>query len=107
MTPKIDQQIAQIKSLFHQLKAKNEQEITARITMEATLSAHTEEMDGLKLRIQQLLQENERLTVLVSTNTKQVVEPKQEGFRSRTNEEIDALIKEIDFCIAQLKHNNG
>jgi len=26
---------------------------------------------------------------------------------SRNEAEIDALVKEIDFCIAQLKHNNG
>jgi hypothetical protein len=45
---------------------------------------------------------------LAEANKKQqAIEPNLFSGYSRNEAEIDALVKEIDFCIAQLKNNNG
>ena len=55
-----------------------------------------------------LLKECNRLQGEIDSNKKQqAIEPDLFSGYSRNESEIDALVKEIDYCIAQLKNNNG
>jgi chromosome segregation ATPase len=108
MTPKIDTQIAQLRTIFHQLKAEIEQERTTNQQLSVDLVAAKQEVTRLTNAQQAFQQEITRLTAVVQANKKQqAVEPNLFSGYSRDEAEIDALVKEIDFCIAQLKHNNG
>ena len=108
MTPKIDTQIAQLRTIFHQLKAEIEQERTTNQQLSVDLVAAKQEVTRLTNAQQAFQQEITRLTAVVQANKKQqAVEPNLFSGYSRNEAEIDALVKEIDFCIAQLKHNNG
>lgn len=108
MTPKIDTQIAQLRTIFHQLKAKIEQERETVQQLNVELEAARKEIEHLTNAHKTFQQEITRLTALVQANKKQqAVEPNLFSGYSRNEAEIDALVKEIDFCIAQLKHNNG
>ncbi len=108
MTPKIDTQIAQLRTIFHQLKAEIEQERSAIHQLNIELDAEKQEVKRLTDDNKALQQEITRLTAIVQANKKQkAVEPNLFSGYSRDEAEIDALVKEIDFCIAQLKHNNG
>ena len=108
MTPKIDTQIAQLRTIFHQLKAEIEQERTTNQQLSVDLVAAKQEVTRLTNAQQAFQQEITRLTALAEANKKQqAMEPNLFSGYSRNEAEIDALVKEIDFCIAQLKHNNG
>ncbi len=108
MTPKIDTQIAQLRTIFHQLKAEIEQERTKNQQLSVELDAAKQEVTRLTNAQQAFQQEITRLTAVVQANKKQqAIEPNLFSGYSRDEAEIDALVKEIDFCIAQLKHNNG
>ena len=108
MTPKIDTQIAQLRTIFHQLKAEIEQERTTNQQLSVDLVAAKQEVTRLTNAQQAFQQEITRLTAVVQANKKQqAVEPNLFSGYSRDEAEIDALVKEIYFCIAQLKHNNG
>jgi predicted NUDIX family phosphoesterase len=55
-----------------------------------------------------LLKECNRLQGEIDSNKKQqAIVPDLFSGYSRNEAEIDALVKEIDYCIAQLKNNNG
>jgi predicted nucleic acid-binding Zn-ribbon protein len=108
MTPKIDTQIAQLRTIFHQLKAEIEQERTTIQQLNVELDVAKQEVKRLTEAQQAFQQEITRLSSAVQANKKQqAVEPNLFSGYSRDEAEIDALVKEIDFCIAQLKHNNG
>jgi len=108
MTPKIDTQIAQLRTIFHQLKAKIEQERKTVQQLNVELADARKEIEHLAHAHKTFEQEITRLTALAQANKKQqAVEPDLFSGYSRNEAEIDALVKEIDFCIAQLKHNNG
>lgn len=108
MTPKIDTQIAQLRTIFHQLKAKIEQERKTVQQLNVEIEDARKEIDRLNIAHKSFQQEITRLTALAEANKKQqAMEPNLFSGYSRNEVEIDALVKEIDFCIAQLKHNNG
>lgn len=108
MTPKIDTQIAQLRTIFHQLKAKIEQERNTVQQVNVELEDARKEVERLTIANQSFQQEITRLTALAEANKKQqAIEPDLFSGFTRNEAEIDALVKEIDFCIAQLKHNNG
>jgi predicted nucleic acid-binding Zn-ribbon protein len=108
MTPKIDTQIAQLRTIFHQLKAKIEQERETVQQLNVELENARKEIEHLTNAHKTFQQEITRLTALAEANKKQqAMEPNLFSGYSRNEAEIDALVKEIDFCIAQLKHNNG
>ncbi|MFM7594719.1 MAG: hypothetical protein ACKO4Y_00925 [Flavobacteriales bacterium] len=108
MTPKIDTQIAQLRTIFHQLKAKIEQERNTVQQVNVELEDAMKEVERLTKANQSFQQEITRLTALAEANKKQqAIEPDLFSGFTRNEAEIDALVKEIDFCIAQLKHNNG
>jgi predicted nucleic acid-binding Zn-ribbon protein len=95
-------------TIFHQLKAEIEQERTTNQQLSVDLVAAKQEVTRLTNAQQAFQQEITRLTAVVQANKKQqAVEPNLFSGYSRDEAEIDALVKEIDFCIAQLKHNNG
>lgn len=108
MTPKIDTQIAQLRTIFHQLKAKIEQERNTVQQVNVELEDAMKEVERLTKANQSFQQEITRLTALAEANKKQqAIESDLFSGFTRNESEIDALVKEIDFCIAQLKHNNG
>jgi predicted nucleic acid-binding Zn-ribbon protein len=108
MTPKIDTQIAQLKTIFHQFKAKIEQERKTVEQLNVELEDAKKEVKRLTISHQSFKQEITRLTALAEANKKQqAIEPNLFSGYSRNEAEIDALVKEIDFCIAHLKNNNG
>lgn len=108
MTPKIDSQIAQIRTIFLQLKSKIEQEKDVASRLNEELVEAKNVIEKLNNEIDNLQQENKRLTALADAKQEQQeVEPNLFNSNSRNDAEIDALVKEIDFCIAQLKNNHG
>jgi regulator of replication initiation timing len=102
MTDKIQQIIDEIsrktKVLHHQLveeRLKNEQLRLENVDLREQLMSTTSQMERLDLEVGRLKED------LVSAK-KQVVEvPVTAG--SVSNEEIDELVKEIEYCISQLK----
>jgi len=108
MTPKIDSQIAQIRTIMLQLKSKIEQEKDVVSRLNEELNEANQVIERLNNNQESLQLEINRLTALVDANKEQqVVEPNLFNSNSRNDAEIDALVKEIDFCIAQLKNNHG
>lgn len=67
--------------------------------------AMKDEVEGLRAELKSTQNEKVRLEGLVSDNNKQGVEELENVSIARTNQEIDALVKEIDQCIALLKGN--
>lgn len=67
--------------------------------------AMKDEVEGLRAELKSTQNEIVRLEGLVSDNNKQGVEELENVSIARTNQEIDALVKEIDQCIALLKGN--
>lgn len=108
MTPKIETQIAQLRTIFHQFKAIIEQERKTVEQLNFQLDDAKKEVERLTLTHQSFQKEITRLTALAEANNEQQsIEPNLFSGHSRNEAEIDALVKEIDFCIAQLKNNNG
>jgi chromosome segregation ATPase len=103
MTENIQQIITSIRSkatgLSDQLKIlreKNQQ-------LEVEISSLKSEIQGLKISIQEYKTENENLQMELTTAKEEVVTSPSDSDLSRREEEIDALVKEIEYCIHQLK----
>ena len=108
MTPKIDQQISALRLIFQQLDQKIKDEKAQINSLKIELDHANEEILSMQNEKDSLLKECNRLQGEIDSNKKQqAVEPDLFSGYSRNEAEIDALVKEIDYCIAQLKNNNG
>lgn len=108
MTPKIDQQISALRLIFQQLDQKIKDEKAQINSLKIELDHANEKILLMQNENDSLLKECNRLQGEIDSNKKQqVVEPDLFSGYSRNEAEIDALVKEIDYCIAQLKNNNG
>lgn len=108
MTPKIDQQISALRLIFQQLDQKIKDEKAQINSLKIELDHANEKILLMQNEKDSLLKECNRLQGEIDSNKKQqAVEPDLFSGYSRNEAEIDALVKEIDYCIAQLKNNNG
>jgi hypothetical protein len=102
----IDSQIDRIKTIFYKLKANIvlEQERSAALEIEAKRLG--EELSFEKLKTKELESQVESLMQQSSANKQEVNLNPSEKF-SRKDEEIDALVREIEFCIQKLKNKHA
>lgn len=102
MTDKIQQFIDEIsrksRALHHQLveeRIKNEQLRTEIVTLQEQIMANSGQIESQSLEISKLKGE------LEATKLQGIEEPTVSD--RRKEEEIDELVKEIEYCISQLK----
>ena len=108
MTNKIQQYIDDIRSAFESERSKRIAESERNLVLsnelkqkDVELNSHVELISNLERDISQLKSEIEQTkTRLENLNS-------QTNFGNEKNEQIDELVKEIEYCIAQLKQTSA
>lgn len=101
---------AELKSIIEQIGAKAQQLHQALVAERARVSSLTEEMNRLNAALSASLSEKEQLEKDLQQANAALNNLREQAQISSTstagNVEIDVLVKEIDFCIQQLKIAN-
>lgn len=106
MPSKIEAHINKIRAIFGELRSGLVQEKDRSLSLEMELNKVNEALAQLKLQNTDLTQQVYAMKNAASTNPQVIVESRPE-LSQRKEEEIDALVKEIEFCIQQLKDKNA
>ncbi|HBW86790.1 MAG TPA: hypothetical protein DEF82_08670 [Crocinitomicaceae bacterium] len=106
MESHIDSQIDRIRAIFYKLKADIVQEQERSAALEIEAKRLVEELSFEKQKTKELQRQVESLMDRISTN-EQEVNPDSSEKIFRKDEEIDALVREIEFCIQKLKNKHA
>jgi chromosome segregation ATPase len=101
MNPRIQQLIDEIKAKSLALHVDLQNERAKRLTQQLELDSLKLELDDVKLKNQELKAQVQVLQESLEVTKGQVVDTSH--FSSRNNEEIDELVREIEYCINQLR----
>lgn len=104
MTLEIEAQISRLQGVFHQLKSKLDFEIEVNKGLR-------DEIKNLNVNLENINSQNREMQRLTSElkgqleqkNTQESIPTENTGI-FRNSDEIDALVKEIEYCISQLKN---
>jgi chaperonin cofactor prefoldin len=102
MSSKIDSRIERIRSVFVDLKERLVREQAQNATLGQELNKMNDEMQNIMFQKTKLEQQLETLQKASSSNL-QEVDSSPIGTVFRRDDEIDALVKEIELCIRKLK----
>lgn len=106
MTEKIQYIINEIHSKCKDLHLQLENERSKNADLTLKINALEESQNNLETRNQELLSANEGLVKELELALKKDIQLTSIDAGSR-DMEIDELVREIEHCITQLKHNNG
>jgi len=106
MPSKIEAQIDRIHAVFMDLKSSLIQERERVSALKLDLNKASEALEQVKLQNAELTRQLNAMHNAQPTN-QQVIMEAQPEFSLRREDEIDALVNEIEFCIQQLKDKNA
>lgn len=106
MPSKIEAQIDRIHAVFMDLKSSLIQERERVAALKLDLNKASVALEQVKLQNAELTRQLNAMTNAQPTN-QQVIMEAQPEFSHRREDEIDALVNEIEFCIQQLKDKNA
>ncbi|MFM2038276.1 MAG: hypothetical protein RL432_1215 [Bacteroidota bacterium] len=106
MPSKIEAQIDRIHAIFMGLKTSLIQERERVSALKMDLNKASEALELVKLQNAELTSQLNAIQNAQPTN-QQVIMEAQPGLSHRREDEIDALVNEIEFCIQQLKDKNA
>lgn len=102
MTEKIQLILEEIKLKCKDLHSQLESERSKNLELKAELETITNENSHLKEKNEEYIQTNLKLVTELEATIKQGVEVHNDADGNR-NAEIDELVREIEYCITQLK----
>lgn len=106
MPSKIEAQIDRIHAIFMDLKSSLIQERERVSALKTDLNKASEALEQVKLQNADLTRQLNAIQNAQPTNQQVIMETQPELFQRR-EEEIDALVNEIEFCIQQLKDKHA
>jgi hypothetical protein len=106
MPSKIEAQIDRIHAVFMDLKSSLIQERERVSALKLDLNKASVALEQVKLQNAELTRQLNAMTNAQPTNQQVILEAQPE-FSHRREDEIDALVNEIEFCIQQLKDKNA
>lgn len=101
MNAQIQQLIDEIKANSLSMHANLQNERSKCLTQQMEIDSLKLELDDLKIKNESLLHQVELLRLQLEETKGQVVV--NSNILNRNNEEIDELVKEIEYCINQLR----
>lgn len=106
MSSKIHAQIDNLRAIFVEMKSGLINERQRSKALSEDLNKANEAAEQLKLRNAELTSQLEELQNASNTNRQDVKDSASQHLERR-EDEIDALVKEIEFCIQQLKDKHA
>lgn len=104
MTPNIEAQISRLRSVFVRLKNALDEMTAIKGEIEKERNTLVSEISALKVLNNTLNQEILQLKQTIDKQKMQGIEKSEFALKARNDDEIDALVKEIEHCITQLKN---
>jgi chromosome segregation ATPase len=104
MTPNIEAQISRLRSVFVRLKNALDEMTAIKGEIEKERNTLVSEISALKVLNNTLNQEVLQLKQTIDKQKMQGIEKSEFALTARNDDEIDALVKEIEHCITQLKN---
>lgn len=105
MTEDIQARISEIKTKFDTIYNKLQDERTQNVQLQDAIAQLNNELNLSKAKLQQRDKDLHRLNFQLSQMNEEI-KKNQEDLKNSKNEQIDGLVKEIDFCISKLKETN-
>jgi chromosome segregation ATPase len=106
MPSKIEAQIDRIRAILVDLRSALIQEQARVSSLEVELNKANEMLAKVQLQNSDLTNQLMAMNDTLTTNQQDIIHSTPE-LSHRREEEIDALVKEIEFCIRQLKDKNA
>lgn len=106
MPSKIEARIDRIRAILVDLKSALVQEQERANALEVELNKANERLAKVQVQNTDLTNQLIAMNDTLSTNQQDIIHSTPE-LSHRREEEIDALVKEIEFCIRQLKDKNA
>lgn len=104
MTPNIEAQISRLRAVFLRLKNALDEMTAVKGEIEKERNALATEISELKGINNTLGKEVLQLKQTLEKQQMQGIEKSDLAIKGRNDDEIDALVKEIEHCITQLKN---